>query len=381
MAARSTSRSTTSIPACAATSAISAPITPAPTTPSALSRAPRPQQVAGDHQALDLAGALVDLGDLRVAVVGARRGTRPSSRSPRGSARRNRPPRPRRRSRRASPLRPTADMRSRRRRAALRRAGQQARRVELRRPRRRSGTGRPGSGRSGRRMPCAPGRRRRPGRVRRRAMPQAWAAIVMRPPSRVESASFSPSPSRPEQRVGADAKAVEGQLHGGGGVQAHLRDLAANLEARRRARPRRRSTPSAPGPPVRAKTMKTSAKPPLVIQLLGAARSPNRAVGSRRGGAQRRRVRAGVGLGEGVGAEDLAAREARQPAPSARRCRGSQERRRHQAVLHGDRRRGPRVGARDLLDDRRERRGVEAGAAEVLGHRSRRAGRARPCAG
>ena len=60
-----------------------------------------------------------------------------------------------------------------------------------------------------------------------RAMPSAWAAIMIRPESSVESATFRPLPSVPSIWPAADAVAVEGQLDRGGGVQAELRDLAA----------------------------------------------------------------------------------------------------------------------------------------------------------
>ena len=115
-------------------------------------------------------------------------------------------------------------------------------------------------------------------------MPQACAAIVMRPPSSVASATLRPSSTTPSRsspgtsRPSNASSAVEEVCSPSFGISFET------------VRPSRRSTrnadtPFGAGPPVRAKTMKTSAKPPFVIQVLVPSMrqpSPSR-VGARRG--------------------------------------------------------------------------------------------------
>ena len=153
-----------------------------------------------------------------------------------------------------------------------------------------------------------------------RAMPQAWAAIVMRPPSSVARAILSPSSTTPTRsspgtsRPSSTSSAVEEVCRPSFGIS--FDDDRPSRRSTRNA-----ETPFGPGAPVRANMMKKSAKPPLVIQVLvPSMRHPSptgRGARADRGG-----VGAGVGLGQRVRAEQLAGREPRQVlSPSARRCR------------------------------------------------------------
>ena len=196
-------------------------------------------------------------------------------------------------------------------------------------------------------------------------MPQAWAAIVMRPPSSVASATLSPAPSSPRR----SASATRSPSNASSAVEEVCRpSLGISFEtvSPSPARARNALTPPAPAPPVRANTITASAKPPFVIQVFvpcSSQSSPSRS-------ARRRMLavsRAGVGLGQRVAAELLAARERRQQPRLLLGRAVALDRRGGQPGVHRDGDREAGVVARELLDDQAERGVVEAGAAVLLG--------------
>ena len=100
-----------------------------------------------------------------------------------------------------------------------------------------------------------------------RAMPQAWAAMMMRPASSVERATFMPSPSTPS-RVSAP---ISKPSNASSTVEEVWRPSFGISRPTVKPSPgptRKHETPLGPSPPVRAKRMKTSAMPPLVIHCL-----------------------------------------------------------------------------------------------------------------
>ena len=280
------------------------------------------QQVPGDDHPLDLARALVELGDLGVAVEALGRELGRVARSRRGSARPRRPPRPRRRWRTAWPWRrpPSA---ARRRRAARRRAGSGGAPRRAWRPRRPAGTARPGTGRSGRRTRCARGRR-------------STASSSGRAGDAAGLGGDRDAPAV-ERGQGQLEPLVLGAQHAGrarGGTRrrtAPPSTRCAGPSSGSRGPPSKPGpgsatkalTPFGPGPPVRANRMNRLAKPPLVIHCL--APSTTQASPSRGGpGADARGVRAGVGLGQRVGARSAGRSRRRgasaRAAPACRRA-------------------------------------------------------------
>ena len=196
-------------------------------------------------------------------------------------------------------------------------------------------------------------RRPRPARGRARAMPQACAAMMMRPPSRVASATFSPCSSSPIMVARAEAVAVEGQLRGRRRVQAHLRQLAAEVKPSPRSA-RKHETPFGAGPAGAREEDEDVGEAAVGDPCLGAVDAPAVAVGGR-GRADRGRVRAGVGLGQGIGAE-------RSPVASRGRyfsfCSAVPARSSGAApsrVCTATPAEVPASAARDLLDDQRQR--------------------------
>ena len=197
-------------------------------------------------------------------------------------------------------------------------------------------------------------------------MPQAWAAIVMRPPSSVASATLRPAPSSPRRSASATrspsnaSSAVEEVCRPSFGISfetvrpvAGARQEGAHAAGARAARAREHDhgigEAAVRDPGLRA------VQQPVVAVALGAH--------AEAGG-----VAAGVGLGERVAAELLAARERRQQPRLLLGGAVALDRCDRQARVHRDGDREAGVVARQLLDDEAERGVVESGAAVLLGH-------------
>ena len=304
------------------------------------------QQRAGDDQALDLARALVDLGDLGVAVVALGRELlrvavaaedldRLAGPAPRDARRRTAwPARPR----------PCAGGRPP---SAARRARSAPAPPRSRSACRRASAGSPGSAPIG-----LPNVRRslRVGRCARSsaacAMPVAWAAMPMRPPSSVESAMRMP-------RAGLAEPLGRRVLEGRSAVDEEFRP---SLSSSRVAREARRAAAHDEGAecrlrPSRAKTMNVWACEPLVIHCFVPVMRPSRGARAQR-----------AGVGARARTRSARRRRARGPGPAAapaarpaRRCRGRGSAA-SRARVHGDghadagvaRARAPRARARRL---------------------------------
>ena len=176
-----------------------------------------------------------------------------------------------------------------------------------------------------------------------------------------------PLPLVVEQPVAPDAHAVDADVRRRRRVEAellllahHRHLVAVEQEARDAARPRRAL--------VGAREQHERAGVAAVRDpLLGPADHPAVAVRHRRG-ADRAGIRPEVGLGQGEGAEHLAARKPRHEARLLLVGAEGDDRQRRRARVHGDGDADAGVGAGQLLEREDVREEVGAGAAELLRH-------------
>ena len=268
------------------------------------------EQRAGDHEPLDLARALVDLGDLGVAVVALGRELLRVAVAAEdldrlaGLAARDA------RTRTAWPARP--------RRCAGGRPPSAARRATSARapPRsrsacRRASAGSRRAGRSGRRTRCAPWRTPVARSSAACAMPTAWAAIPIRPPSSVRSATRMPLPGSPSRSPGVSSNA-----------RSAVEDEFSPIFSSSRVT----AKPSAPARTRNALTALVLAGEDDERRGVGAVGDPLLGAGDPavdRPRAHRARVGAGARLGQRERGELLArGQRAARSARSARACRG-----------------------------------------------------------
>ena len=189
----------------------------------------------------------------------------------------------------------------------------------------------------------------------------------MRPPSSVASATLRPAPSSPSR----SASATRRPSNASSAVDEVCRpSLGISFETRQALAGARQERAHAAGArAARAREHDHRVGEAAVRDPgLGAVQQPVVAValGAR---ADAGGVAAGVGLGQRVAAELLAARERRQQARLLLGRAVALDRRHGQPGVHGDGDREAGVVARELLDDQAERRVIEPGAAVLLGHR------------
>ena len=158
------------------------------------------------------------------------------------------------------------------------------------------------------------------------AAPVQLAPNVVRPKSSTVSATFSPLPSWPRTFSRGHEHVVERQPAGRGAADAHFAIRFSTTSKPGMSGVTRKavilvSLPSGAG--VRAITVSTWAMPPLVIQRFWPLSTKPLPSARRRGGRLHvGGVAAGLRLGQGEGADPLAAGQLGQPAPlAAPRCR------------------------------------------------------------